>query len=184
MTSRVSMLLGRTIWTRVDGGWCQESFEGTDTLPAFAIARQLEILSAPKPRRKVLIVEPCGMAHDSVETPNVGRSVFASLARIRDEFPGIASGRLGWGIEYPEAAPSGTFTTTLHVELTPGLALLRDRCCEEGIKLPTTWCAHTVAAAFAGFGSSATEAKFVVIMLPGFVGVASYSRGRRYFKSW
>jgi hypothetical protein len=124
------------------------------------------------------------MAHESVETPNVGRSVFASLARIRDEFPGIASGGLGWGIEYPEATQNGAFTTTLHVEVTPGLALLSDRCCQEGLQLPAIWCAHTVAASLAGFGSSATEAKFIVIMLPGFVAVASCSRGKRYFKSW
>jgi hypothetical protein len=106
------------------------------------------------------------------------------LARIRDEFPGIASGGLGWGIEYPEATKSGTFTTTLHIEITPGLTLLKDRCCQKGLQLPAIWCAHTVAAKLAGFGSPAPEAKFIVIMLPGFVAVASWSRGKRHFKCW
>lgn len=184
MVARVSILLGRTIWIRGDGGWSYESFEPTNPLPETAIMRLMEILSMRSPRRKILIFEPCGMVHQTVETPNVGRAVFASLARTRDEFPEISSGEIGWGIDYPESTQGGRFTTTVHAEAAPGLALLRDRCHQAGFQLPPIWCAHTVAGTLPGVGSSTDKARFLIIMLPGFVAVASFSGGKRHFKAW
>ena len=52
----------------------------------------------------MVVFEPEGLAHQAVDCPRVGHSVFATLARVRGEHPVVASESLGWGIERPEPA--------------------------------------------------------------------------------
>src|ERR1700678_1599121 len=147
MGARIALFLGRTIWTRDNGGWKHECVGAGSDLALRAVERLADILSAATAENTVLVFEPEGMAHQMVETPKVSRLVFASLARIRNEHPVIASENLGWGVESPEPAASGEFMTQLHYELTPGLIHLRDACERAGSRLTAAWSASTAAAA-------------------------------------
>lgn len=183
MTSRVIFLLGRTVWKRKSEGWVHESFE-TGQAPR-AVDRLIEILSEPAVESSAVVVfEPEGIVHQAVETPRVKRAIFATLARIRDEHPVVDSENLGWGIEYPEPGPGGTFVTLMHSELTPGLIHLCDACDRAGGTISAAWSAYTVAAACMKPLPFATRARFVLILAPGFAAIASCNRGKRSFRGW
>src|SRR5580658_8780388 len=128
MGPRIAILLGRTVWTRVAGDWKRRSFDGGSGMASPAILSRAEFLSGEPPARTVVVFEPEGMAHQAVDTPRVSRSVFATLAKIRNDHPVVMSEHLGWGIEPPESAQGGAFSTLLHSELSPGLIHLREAC--------------------------------------------------------
>jgi hypothetical protein len=184
MQPDVVLLLGRSIWTRGAGAWRRESFEGGPGGAAAAISRLGELLTERPPGGRSLVFEPEGLAHQSLETPKVGRSVFASLARVRSEFPVVGSENLGWGIEEPEATPAGGFSTLLHSELTPGLVRLRDECARGGCRIDAAWSAYTAAVACAKAGIPAGRARFLIILAAEFVAVATRTAGKRSFRAW
>jgi hypothetical protein len=183
MAPRIIMLLGRTVWTRDAGGWRHETINERAGMPRDSIARLTEVLSDTRGKRIAVIFEPDGMVHQAVETPKVSRAVFATLARVRSEHSVVESENLGWGIEYPDAGPSGTYTTLIHSELTPGLIHLWDSCIRPGCRLTAAWSAYTVAAASANTGSS-SRPKYVLILAAEFAAVAVCAGGRRSFKAW
>jgi hypothetical protein len=179
------MLLGRSIWFRDGASWGRESFDESGVHTAPAIARLSEILARRCRERTVLVFEPEGIAHQTVETPRVGRKLFASLARVRSEYPVVYSESLGWGIEHPEPAHGGSYSTLMHYELTPGLVHLRDACAQAGSQLHAAWSAYTAAAATYLEKTEATpRASFALILVPGFAAVAARAGGRRAFRSW
>jgi len=184
MVPRVIMLLGRCVWTRGVSGWSQESFGGVGELANPAIARLTELLSSECRRRTVVVFEPEGIAHQTVESPRVNRSVFASLARVRSEHPVVLSESLGWGIEYPEPVHSGAFSTLMHSELTPGLVHLHDACVHAGSQLSAAWPAFTAATSCMKTHLAASRARFLLILAPDFVAVAVCARGKRSFRGW
>jgi hypothetical protein len=184
MQPDVVLLLGRSIWTRGAGGWSRESFEGGPGGAAAAISRLGDLLAERPSGGRSLVFEPEGLAHQSLETPKVGRGVFASLARVRSEFPVVGSENLGWGIEEPEATPAGGFATLLHSELTPGLVRLRDACAQGGARIDAAWSAYTAAIACARSGAAAGRARFVIILAADFAGVATCTAGKRAFRAW
>jgi len=174
------MLLGRSVWTRDAGGWRREPFESA----AAAAKRLVEILSAQPRARWKLVFEPEGLVHQAVETPRVGRSVFASLSRVRGEFPVVESESLGWGIEHPEPAQGGAYSTLLHAEATPALGRLRDGCMGATSRLAAAWSAYTAGVACVPTGISSGRTRFLAILAPGFAAVATCITGRRSFKAW
>jgi len=184
MATRTFMLLGRSIWLFDGKGWSHESFSRTDDLINPAIARLADMLSRECKVRNVIVFEPEGLAHQTVESPNVRRSVYGTLARVRAEHPVVLSESLGWGIELPEPVPSGAFCTLMHSELTPGLVRLHDACIQAGSRLSAAWSAYTAAAAGMKIDMAAPKARFVIILVPGFAGVAVHARGRRSFRGW
>jgi hypothetical protein len=141
------------------------------------------MLSVACKERTVVVFEPEGIAHQTVESPKVNRSVFASLARVRNDHPVVASEGLGWGIECPEPTQGGTFSTLLHSEMTPGLLHLHDACVRAGSSL-SAWSAYTAATACVRARSALATARFVLILVPGFAAVATCARGRRAFRRW
>jgi hypothetical protein len=183
MTARIAMLLGRCVWTRGADGWTRESFEGGVTGAAAAVARLGEILSEDS-RGCAVVFEPEGIAHQSVESPRVGRAVFASLARVRSEFPVVESKGLGWGIEAPEPVSGGTYSTLMHSELVPGMIVLVEACSRSGSRFEAAWPAFTAAIGCFQSHLPAARPKHVVMLFEGFVGVATCTAGKRSFKSW
>jgi hypothetical protein len=184
MAPRIVMLLGRSVWLCDAGGWRREPFDGGGDLTNPAVARLAELLSCERREKTVVVFEPEGLAHQTVDCPRVGRSVFATLARVRSEHPVVASESLGWGIEHPEPVQGGGFSTLMHSELAPGLAHLHDACMHAGSPLPAAWSAFTAATAFPRAGAAAPGAKFTLFLLPGFVAVAICAKGRRSFRAW
>jgi hypothetical protein len=179
------MLLGRSVWTRDARGWRRESFGDGDGMPQHpAVARLAEFISEGPPGKISVVFEPEGVAHQTVETPMVGRTVFASLAKIQSEHPVVVSECLGWGIEIPEPAQSGTYTTLVHYELIPGLVHLRDACSRSGSRLVAAWPAYTAAVACLRSRTPASKAKFVLIMAHDYVAVATSGGGKRAFRGW
>ncbi len=184
MKPDIVLLLGRCVWARGAGGWRRESFEGGPAGAAAAVARLGELLTARPPGVRMLVFEPEGLAHQALETPKVSRGVFASLARVRSDFPVVGSESLGWGIEPPEATPAGGFSTLLHSELAPGLVSLRDACAREDSRMDGAWSAYTAAVACAKSNAMAGRARFLIILASDFVGVATCTVGKRSFRSW
>ncbi len=178
------MLLGRSVWTRDARGWSRASFEEGGVPGSPAIARLADHLSGLPPGRTVVVFEPEGLAHQSVETPRVSRRVFASLERVRAEHPVVASEGLGWAVEHPEPAQGGTYSTLMHSELTPGLVYLCDACARGSSGLAAAWSAYTAAAACLKPRAPAPRARFVLILVPGFVAVAGCAGARRSFRGW
>lgn len=169
------MLLGRSAWTREPGGWsCLAADDrGTEAL--------LRGLRRPHTGRTVLVFEPRGMAHPSVETPRVSRKVFATLSRVRSEHPVVCSDTLAWGMEAPETGASGSFETLIHYEMTPGLARVMDD--EAGaVPVDAAWSAFTAAADLARVNAGGAV-QSVLFVVPGFVAVACLG-GRRSFRVW
>jgi hypothetical protein len=165
MKTPVIMILGRGLWVRDGGGWAR-----TEWVP-----RALR----PGLRDAVLLYEPDGLGHQAVEVPRVSRAVFASLEKVRQEFPVVGSEALGWGIEPPEPAAGGAYSTLLHFELTPGLL---DLTAEAGPR--AAWSAFTVAAACLPARDRAARTRCVLFLLPGFVALAAAGAGKRSFRSW
>jgi hypothetical protein len=184
MAPGIVILLGRSIWTRDAGSWRRESFDAGLGGAAEAFARMRAILSADPPRKWTLIFEPEALGHQVVETPKVSRRVFASLAKVRSEFPVVESETLGWGIEVPEPTQGGVFSTLLHAELTPGLSILHDACAPSSSRLEAAWPAYTAAVACVQSSSPASRARFLVILTHDFIAVATCIAGKRSFKSW
>jgi hypothetical protein len=184
MSPGIIILLGRGLWTRDAGAWRRESFEAGPAGRDAQFVRLEEILSGAPPRRWILVFEPEAFGHQTVETPKVSRSVFASLAKVRSEFPVVESDILGWGIEFPEAVQGGTYTTLLHAELTPGLALLREACSRMGSRLEAAWPAYTAAVACVQSSVPAARARFLLILAHDFAAVATCVAGKRTFKAW
>jgi hypothetical protein len=178
------ILLGHCIWTRDSGGWRREAFDAGAAGTAAAFARLEEILSGAPPRRWSLVFEPEALGHQAVETPKVSRAVFATLAKVRSEFPVVESETLGWGIEPPEAVQAGTYSTLMHAELTPGLANLRDACARAGSRLDGVWPAYTAAVACAQSSVSAAKARHLVLLTRDFAAVATCGAGKRAFRAW
>ncbi len=184
MTPRIVMLLGRTVWTRDLSGWRHETVGESAGMSRDAVARLADMLSVGTSRRTIAVFEPDGLAHQTAETPKVKRAVFASLARVRSEHPVVESENLGWGIEFPDAGPSGTYSTMIHSELTPGLVHLRDACVRSGCQLPAAWTAYTAAVSCAKSGNSVSKARFALLLTPEFASVAAFGAGKRSFKAW
>ena len=180
----VAILLGRSVWTRGPRGWTRTSPEGGGGISSPAVSYLAEFLAGRRSQRFIIVYGPEGVAHQVVETPRVSRSVFASLARIRSDHPVVMSERLGWGIEPPESAHGGAYSTLLHSELTPGLAHLRDACSRSDSQLVAAWPAYTAARASMRSCTPPSSAKFVVILTPDFVAVAVSGGGKRSFKGW
>ena len=178
------MLLGRSVWLFAEGGWRCEPFDGGGELANPGIARLAELLSRKCRARTVVIFEPEGLAHQTVDCPKVGRPVFATLARVRGDHPAVASESLGWGIEHPEPANAGGYCTLMHAELAPGLVHLHDACARAGSRLHAAWSAFTAATASPRAGSAAAGARFVLFLLPGFIAIAICAKGRRSFRAW
>jgi len=178
------MLLGRTIWVRDAGVWRSETHAGDDGVASRSVGRLSELISGAPPERTVVVFEPEGISHQSVETPKANRRAFASLARVRNDHPAVESENLGWGIEYPEPGPGGTFSTLIHSELAPGLVHVQEACARSGCRLSGAWSAYTAAVACATSGSSVRRARFVLIVTDGFAAIASCGGARRSFKVW
>jgi hypothetical protein len=183
MRPRVFLILGRSLWQRVDGGWRSETLAASPGAATPALTRLGEILRGSGSGPVTLVYEPEALVHVQVDTPRVGRRVFAALARMREEHPAVASEHIGWGIEPPWLAPTGAYATLLHAEIAPSLIALRDLCAERGLRLRAAWSAFTVAAALAG-GDTPGRVPALLLLTPGFVGVARLGGGRAGFKGW
>jgi hypothetical protein len=183
MALRVLMLLGSNVWVPGGGAWSVDGGRGEAHAPSEA-ERLAEAASRPGPGGTVVIFEPDGMAHQETETPKVGRSVFATLARVRSEFPVVASEDLGWGIESPEPMPGGSYSTLLHYELRPGLAFVREACASAGSSLVAAWSAYTAAEVCVRTHLPGSRARIVLFLLPGFVALAALAGGKRTFRRW
>lgn len=184
MAPRIAMILGRTIWSRDGGGWRHEALDERAGAAHNSVARFAEVLSAAPAERTIAVFEPDGMAHQTVETPKVNRAAFSTLARVRNEHPVVESENLGWGIEYPDSGPGGTFSTLIHSELTPGLVHVLDTCVRAGCRFSAAWSAYTVAVACTKSGRSASKARYVLILITGFAAIAAFGGGKRSFKTW
>jgi hypothetical protein len=184
MPPRVFMLLGRSVWLRDATLWRRESFDGSGDFANPAISRLAEMLSCECKARTVVVFEPEGLAHQSVESPRVGRSVYATLARVRSEHPVVASESLGWGIERPESAQGGGYSTLMHSELTPGLVFLHDACVRAGSPPLAAWSVFTAATALMRAGTAVSMARIVLVLAPGFAAVAVCANGRRSVRCW
>jgi len=184
MAPRIVMLLGRGVWTRGPDGWNHESFTGGAAGTAAAAARLAQILSEGSRGKRVVVFEPEEIAHQSVECPRVSRTVFASLAKVRSEFPVVESGLLGWGIEPPEPVQGGGFSSLIHSELTQGVIQARDACTDARSELVAAWSAYTAAAACIRNEQLVVGPKFVLMLLPEFTAVAVCIPGKRSFKAW
>jgi len=149
-----------------------------------AVLHLAEFLSGEPPGRTVVLFEPEGMVHQAVDTPKVSRSIFASLAKIRNDHPVVMSEHLGWGIEPPESTQGGAFSTLLHSELTPALIHLREACIRGGSRLVAAWPAYTAAIACMRSCVPVSNAKSVLILAPDFVAVAICGWGKRSFRGW
>ena len=158
--------------------------DGNNDFANPAIARLVEILSSECRESTVVVFEPEGLAHQAVDTPRVGRSVFGTLAQVRSQHPVVSSEVLGWGIEQPEPVQEGGFSTLMHFELTPGLVHLHDACLQSGSQLRAAWSAYTAAAACTRTHSETPKSKFILMLVPGFVAVAICANGRRSFRGW
>jgi hypothetical protein len=178
------MVLGRGVWSRSQGGWgCEFPVQAGGTA-AEPVDRAAQVLACPARGRTTVIFEPRGMAHPDAETPRVGRSVFASLARVREEHPAVSSEALGWGIEAPEPSPGGTYATLMHYEMTPGLVRLHEACERSGSRLSAAWPAFTACSALGATRLGGAGARCMVVLVPGFVALASLGSGRRAFRAW
>jgi len=178
------MVLGRGIWSRSQRGWEAHGGGGQEGPSLQPLDVLSEILSQPAGGRTVIVFEPRGMAHPASETPRVGRSVFASLARVRNEHPVVSSESLGWGMEPAEPAYGGAYSTLLHYEMTPGLVRLHDACARSGSRLSAAWSAYTACTALASARIGARRAGSVICLVPGFIAVASLEPGKRAFRAW
>jgi hypothetical protein len=179
MRTEVIMVLGRVVWRRGEGGWYHQSpLDLGGSLAAFV----QEAVARSGAGRIVLIYEPAGMAHQEVECPKAGRRVFASISRIRSEFPVVVSEDLGWGMEPPVLVAGGSYSTLVHYELSGGLA---DACSSPdatGLGVAAAWSAFTLAESCLSRRLPAARDGSVLILLPGLVAFAAGNRGRRSFR--
>jgi len=178
------MVLGRGIWSRSQSEWEVEvpgAQGGHSSQPLESLSRRL---SEPAHGRTVIVFEPRGMAHPASETPKVGRRVFASLARVRNEHPVVASESLGWGMEPAEPTFGGAYATLLHYEMTPGLVRLHDACARSGSPLSAAWSAYSACSALVSASIGAKRAGCAIFLIPGFTAFACLEPGKRAFRVW
>ena len=178
------MLLGRGVWTRGPAGWRRKSFEEGASSGAAAVAHLADCLSGGGPGTALAVFEPEGIGHQAVETPRVGRAVFATLERVRNEHAAVTSETLGWGIEMPEPAQGGAFSTLMHYEMAPGLVDVCDTCDLRGARLAVAWSAYTAAVFCMKPGLTGARTRFSLVLVPGFAAVSAHGGGRRSFRSW
>jgi hypothetical protein len=132
--------------------------------------------------RIVLIYEPTGMAHQEVECPKASRRVFASISRIRSEFPVVVSEDLGWGMEPPVLVAGGSYSTLVHYELSGGLSAACALPDTPGPRVAAAWSAFTLAESCLSRRLPSAKDGSVLILLPGLVAFAAGNRGRRSFR--
>jgi hypothetical protein len=179
MRTEVIMVLGKAVWRRGEGGWYHQSPRDMGgSLAAFV----QEAVARSGAGRIVLIYEPAGMAHQEVECPKASRGVFASISRIRSEFPVVVSEDLGWGMEPPVLVAGGSYSTLVHYELSVGLS---DACSSPDTMGPcvaAAWTAFTLAESCLSRRLPSARDGSVLILLPGLVAFAAGNRGRRSFR--
>jgi len=174
MAALNAMVLGRVLWRRGPDGWRREPFSVAEVAALLA-----EVPGEPAFR---LIYEPEGLGHQTVEVPRVNRSTFSSLERVRREFSVVESEVLGWGIEPPEPAAGGSYSTLLHFELTP--ALVRALGGAHSRPRSAAWSVFTVAEAGDRGRASSGRGRGMLFLLPDFVALAQWGGPKRSFKSW
>ena len=184
MTPHVAMLLGNTVWTRSAGGWRHESTSEHGGDASDTISRLATILTEASAERAIVVFEPVGIDHQTVDMPRVNRTAFASLERVRSDHPVVDAENLGWGIESPEPGPGGSYSTLLHSEATPNLIRLRDKCARSGCKLSAAWAAFTVAFEMLKSGASMYRAKTVLVLTQSYSAIAVFGGGKRSYKGW
>lgn len=182
MTACVAILLGRTLWTREGGKWrpAAPQSAGGQTADTLSLLGE-SVLGSPAGRAAV-VYEPESLSHQGVEAPRASRAVFASLARIRGEYPAVASENIGWGIDPPEPGPGGNFTTQIHSEFAPALVDVHAACEAGGRRLAAAWPAYTVAAQCLR-ARAGTRAGYVLIIAEGYVALAACGPKRAY-RAW
>jgi hypothetical protein len=179
-----AMILGRTVFKRDCGNWNSEHFDSGAHSNAEAISRMVEIVSANRSTKASIIFEPEGITHESIETPNTNRFVFASLERVKNEHPVVSTTNLGWGIEKPEPIAGGIYSTLIHSEMAPGLIHLKDLCAQGVHRLLAAWSVYSVIEAIVKSNPSISKTRKGIVLTPKYVAVASYNAGRRSFRAW
>ena len=174
MAAPIAMVLGRVLWRRGPAGWQREPFS--------AVAAPGLLAGLRGDAGRCLVFEPEGLGHQTVEVPRVNRAAFASLERVRREFPVVESDVLGWGIEPPEPAAGGSYSTLLHFELTPSLG--RGLAATHSSTRSAAWSAFSVAEAGDRGRAASRRARSMLLLLPEFVAVAQWGGPKRSFKSW
>jgi hypothetical protein len=182
MGTCAAMLLGRNVWTRGARGWAREAPTSSDAAAVDALSIHCGTVGGSAGRDLVIVFEPDGLSHQVVETPNVRRAAFASLARVRSEHPVVASESIGWGIEPPEPGPGGAYATQIHSEFGPGLVEVAGACERAGRRLAAAWSAYTVAAECLRSRGGA-RAGTVLILVGGHVAIAAFG-AKRSFRAW
>lgn len=178
------MILGRTVWKRDSSVWRIEQFDSGGESVIDTMARVGELTAESTSTRTSVVFEPEGMAHELLETPNVGRAVFATLARVRNEHPVVTSTNLGWGIEIPGQAANGTYSTIIHSEMAPCLVHLKCSCTKSRCRLLAAWSAYTVIEVVVRSRLASFRARRGIVITAGFVAVASCNSARRSFRTW
>lgn len=177
------MLLGRTVWTRGEGGWERDGSQ--DTVHGRSpVDRLCAAVCSPYAGCTGIVFEPEGLAHQEVEAPKVSRTVFASLAKVRSEYPVVESEDLGWGIEPPEPMPGGSYATMIHYELKPGLARVFEERGAENSGFCGAWSLFTAGDALLCSLFPRARVRTLLILLGDFVAVVKCARGKRSFKLW
>ena len=179
MRTEVIMVLGGAVWRRGDGGW---HYQSPQDLGVSLAAFVHEAVDRSEAGRVVLVYEPAGMAHQEVECPKSNRRVFASISRIRSEFPVVVSEDLGWGMEPPVLVAGGSYSTLVHYELGGGLS---DACSSPratGLNVTAAWSAFTLAESCLSRRLPSARDASVLFLLPGLVAFATGNRGRRSFR--
>lgn len=120
-----ALILGRTLWKRAPSGMFIEQNDAGAASSTELLARMGDAIATGPSMRTVVVFEPEGISHELVEMPKVNRAVFASLERVKNEHPVVASKNLGWGIEIPEPIAGGAYSTLIHSEMVSGLAYLK-----------------------------------------------------------
>jgi hypothetical protein len=178
------MLLGRTVWIRGNSGWESDTSHGLDSRTPALWEHLSDRVSRMPSAETTLIFEPDGLAHEEVETPKVNRALFAQLARVRSEHPVVASEDLGWGIEEPESAPGGSYSTLIHHEMVPGLAHVLRAGEVVGSRIPAAWSLYTAASVCLRDHISGPRSRIALVLVADFVAVAASGAGKRMFKAW
>ena len=184
MATSVAFILGRSVWMRESSGWRPEPFEFGTGSNIGATKRFREFAATHSPCRMVLIFEPFEMVHECIETPKVDRAVFATLARIKRDHPVVAATNLGWGIEWPEPASGGTYSTLIHSEMAPSLVNLKEAFANAKCRLTSAWSGYTAVEALMKSRLTTPGARYGVVLTCNFVAIATCDIETRSFRSW
>ena len=132
----------------------------------------------------ILVYEPEGIVHQEVDCPKGNRSVFASISKVRAEYPFVVSEDIGWGMEPPEPVPGGSHSTLVHFELSSGLSQVFNAGAARDVSVAAAWSVFSVADACVRNVVPRTEARASLILLPDFVALAVFDGGKRTFRAW